>query len=38
MNESFISQGGCRFMCAWDATEDDVHAFVADLDSLWPGR
>ena len=28
---TFIGQGGCRLMCSWDTTEDDVHQFVADL-------
>ena len=27
----FIGQGGCRFMCAWDATEQDVRQLVADI-------
>lgn len=30
---TFIGQGGCRFMCAWDTTETDVDRFVADLKS-----
>ena len=28
---TFIGQGGCRFMCAWDTQPADVHALVADL-------
>jgi threonine aldolase len=28
---SFIGQGGCRLMCSWDTTEEDVRAFLADL-------
>jgi threonine aldolase len=28
---TFIGQGGCRLMCSWDTTEDDVKAFVGDL-------
>jgi threonine aldolase len=28
---TFIAQGGCRLMCAWDTAEGDVDAFVADL-------
>jgi threonine aldolase len=28
---TFIGQGGCRLMCAWDTREEDVRAFVADL-------
>ncbi len=28
---SFIGEGGCRLMCSWDTTEEDVHAFVGDL-------
>jgi threonine aldolase len=31
---TFIGQGGCRLMCAWDTTEDDVDQFVADLKRL----
>ncbi len=30
---TFIAQGGCRLMCAWDTTEADVDAFTADLKS-----
>jgi threonine aldolase len=31
---TFIGQGGCRLMCAWDTTEEDVDRFVADLKRL----
>ena len=31
---TFIGQGGCRFMCAWDTTESDVERFAADLKAL----
>lgn len=31
---TFIGQGGCRLMCSWDTTEQDVREFVADLASL----
>ena len=31
---NFIGKGGCRLMCAWDVTENDVDDFVADLKSL----
>ena len=31
---TFIGQGGCRLMCAWDTTEDDVERLVADLKRL----
>ncbi len=31
---TFIGKGGCRLMCAWDTTEADVDAFIADLQSL----
>jgi threonine aldolase len=31
---NFIGKGGCRLMCAWDLTEEDVNAFVADLKDL----
>ena len=32
---TFIGQGGCRLMCAWDTTEEDVRAFVADVKRLF---
>jgi threonine aldolase len=28
---TFIGSGGCRLMCAWDTTEEDVDAFLQDL-------
>jgi len=28
---TFIGQGGCRFMCAWDTTEQDVDDLAADI-------
>ena len=31
---NFIGKGGCRLMCAWDVTEQDVDDFVADLKTL----
>lgn len=31
---SFIGQGGCRFMCAWDTQPEDVLALAADLQRL----
>lgn len=31
---TFIGQGGCRLMCAWDTTEADVQAFVTDVKRL----
>jgi threonine aldolase len=31
---TFIGQGGCRLMCAWDTQESDVDQFVADLKRL----
>ena len=30
----FLAAGGARFMCAWDTTEDDVRALVAEIRSL----
>ena len=30
---TFIGQGGCRLMCAWDTTESDVDQFVSDLET-----
>jgi threonine aldolase len=31
---NFIASGGCRLMCAWDTTEQDVKEFVADVKAL----
>ncbi|MFM7101723.1 MAG: threonine aldolase family protein [Verrucomicrobiota bacterium] len=31
---NFIGEGGCRLMCSWDTTEEDVRAFAADLQSV----
>jgi threonine aldolase len=31
---TFIGKGGCRLMCSWDTTEEDIRKFVADLKSL----
>ena len=31
---NFIGKGGCRLMCAWDTTEEDVNKFIADLKEL----
>lgn len=31
---TFIGQGGCRLMCAWDTREEDVRAFVSDVKRL----
>ena len=31
---NFIGSGGCRLMCAWDTTEQDVDDFAADLKEL----
>ena len=28
---TFIGAGGCRFMCTWDTTPDDVDALASDL-------
>jgi threonine aldolase len=33
---TFIGQGGCRLMCAWDTTPEDVDAFIADLKMVLP--
>jgi threonine aldolase len=30
----FIAGGGCRFMCAWDTTEDAVDALLADMQAV----
>ncbi|WCJ59962.1 low specificity L-threonine aldolase [Fontisphaera persica] len=31
---TFIGQGGCRLMCAWDTRPEDVDAFVTDVREL----
>ena len=31
---TFIGKGGCRLMCSWDTTEEDVNGFAADLEGL----
>jgi threonine aldolase len=31
---TFIGQGGCRLMCSWDTTKEDVDRFVADIREL----
>lgn len=31
---TFIGRGGCRLMCSWDTTEEDVKQFVADVKEL----
>jgi len=31
---TFIGQGGCRLMCAWDTAESDVDDFLAELKSV----
>jgi threonine aldolase len=31
---TFIGQGGCRFMCSWDTTAQDVNDFVTDVKAL----
>lgn len=31
---TFIGAGGCRFMCSWDTTAEDVDSFVGDLKEL----
>jgi threonine aldolase len=28
---TFIGKGGCRLMCSWDTTDEDVRQFVSDL-------
>jgi threonine aldolase len=30
----FIAAGGCRIMCSWDTRNEDVDAFLADLNEL----
>ncbi|MDB6053575.1 MAG: ltaE [Verrucomicrobiales bacterium] len=29
---SFIGKGGCRLMCSWDTTREDIDSFLTDLD------
>ncbi|MCI0535781.1 MAG: low specificity L-threonine aldolase [Verrucomicrobiales bacterium] len=31
---TFIGKGGCRFMCSWDTTPQDVQSFVDDMKTL----
>lgn len=31
---TFIGEGGCRLMCAWDTKPEDIHAFMADLKAV----
>jgi threonine aldolase len=31
---SFIGKGGCRLMCSWDTTQEDVDGFVEDLKAV----
>src|SRR5690606_1357764 len=31
---TFIGEGGCRLMCAWDTRPEDVHALTMDLQEL----
>ena len=31
---TFIGQGGCRLMCSWDTTEQDIRDFVQDLKAV----
>lgn len=35
---NFIGKGGCRLMCAWDTTKDDIDDFVSDLKGLLDGN
>jgi threonine aldolase len=28
---AFIGEKGCRLMCSWDTTSEDVRSFVEDL-------
>jgi threonine aldolase len=34
---TFIGQGGCRLMCSWDTTEEDVRTFAADIEDAMIG-
>ncbi len=31
---NFIGKGGCRLMCSWDTSEEDISQFVSDLTAL----
>lgn len=33
---NFIAKGGCRLMCSWDTTPEDVDQFLADLKAHLP--
>lgn len=34
----FIGAGGCRLMCGWDSREEEVKAFLADLEELLQSK
>ena len=34
---TFIGEGGCRMMCSWDTTEEDVRTFAADIEAAMIG-
>lgn len=34
----FIAAGGCRIMCSWDTTTEDVDAFLSDMRELLGGN
>jgi threonine aldolase len=31
---TFIGKGGCRFMCSWDTTEEDISSLISDLKKM----
>jgi threonine aldolase len=31
---TFIGKGGCRFMCSWDTTEEDISSLTSDLKKM----
>ena len=31
---TFIGKGGCRFMCSWDTTNEDITDLISDLREL----
>ena len=31
---TFIGKGGCRFMCSWDTTEEDISCLISDLTKM----
>ncbi len=35
---TFVGKTGCRLMCAWDTTKQDVDQFISDIEALLGSR